>query len=141
MHSLHTYHSSIKKTHEASKCCFHNLFSILHPSTAEQLPSTGARSCRKSTNCLSFIGLLTLQPDPRWVEAQMDIVENCQSGDGQTSVKILLLLCLLEQHYLHGVLSFSLNSSSIKQCCQQSFSDPHSCGYCYLCLSVKCDKV
>lgn len=58
------------------------------PSTAEQLPSTGAPSRRKSTISLPFIGSLTQQQDPRWVEAHMDIVENCQSVDGQTSVKI-----------------------------------------------------
>lgn len=78
-----------KECHDTSKCRFNNLSRILPSSAAEQLPFTGARSCRKSTNFVPFTGLFTLWPAPRWVEAQMDIVENCPCVDSQTSMKML----------------------------------------------------
>ena len=133
------HHSSIKRIHEASRCCFNKL----SVPTAEQLPSAEAPvHTRESTNASPFAGLLNPRPDHRWVEAQTDIVVNCQSVDGQTSVKnlvfFILSLFFLKNTCLCGVLTLYIINLSNKQCRQDKdflFVTLFSCllshgGYC-----------
>lgn len=93
--ALRSYPSILKRSHlvhvrtrkGASLCC-RNSFSA---PVLTRLPSTGGRSHPKLHKLFTLHWFLNPKTPsshlPQWMEAQMDIVKNCQSVDGQICVK------------------------------------------------------